>query len=80
MKTLERLIFRVGQKVKWSSRVHRFTGTVVAVVPAGESPGPIADLLGFPDQKFGGPRGQESYLVETEGRLYWPWAWKLEKV
>jgi hypothetical protein len=67
-------MFKVGDKVTWSSSDKEKTGVIVAVIPAD---GYVAQV--FPDIKKGGSawggglcRNHESYIVQVKKRYYWP--------
>lgn len=73
-------MFKVGDKVEWVSQSAGFTtrkqGEVVAIVPAGRSPG-LGFLERFNLQKYrcmfdGLFRDHESYLILVKTKLYWP--------
>jgi hypothetical protein len=75
-------LFKVGDKVTWSSQAngHRTTkvGTVVDVVPSGERPEwhkrAVEISSAWSRKNMSGPRKHESYLIVTHNpkRLYWP--------
>ena len=68
-------MFKVGDKVSWTSQsagvTKTKTGVVVEVLPAGCKTG----------RKFGAPRDHESYLVKVgrSEKLYWPRVCHLKK-
>lgn len=85
--------FNVGDKVRWESASGGYVkgkrGTVVCVVPAGESPSKYAkqcaEELGVKPVEVGLARGHSSYLVHVpgktargKGKLYFPLTQKLE--
>jgi len=80
--------FALGQTVQWTSSASGKTtskhGKIVAIIPAGAYPHPIAETLSSgkyslaPLRGFGLPRNEDTYLVAVEGigkaksKLYWP--------
>lgn len=83
--------FVLGQTVRWlshaSGRGLLKSGTIVAIVPTGQYPYPIASALGSGYslgllRGFGQPRSEETYLVavktgRSKPKLYWPRVSKL---
>jgi hypothetical protein len=70
--------FNVGDHVRWRARVDRPVreGIVVEVVARGRYPGRQHTTL----VPHGYYRETESYVVESEGRAFWPRVGNLERV
>ncbi len=79
-------MFKVGDKVYWSSQSRGFdtdkVGEVVAIVPAGQHIRPVrfVETYNVSAMGYGCPRDHESYLVavqtgktpQAKKSLYWP--------
>lgn len=68
----------IGDKVTWSSQSAGFyknkVGVVVALVPSRQSVNPVLASAGIRGRikNPGAARDHMSYVVRSEGRLYWP--------
>lgn len=71
-------VYDIGDVVEWTSHsksvLRTKRGTIKFIVPAGRS----AAVYGIRNPGF--PRNDVSYIVEVNGRLYWPRTVHLKKV
>lgn len=79
-KAIQSLVLRVGQQVKWRSgsngNFKTKKGKVVAIVAAGK----ILPKTKFPTlAKTATPRKQASYVIDVNGRFYFPRPTQLQK-
>lgn len=76
-------MFKIGDKVKWSSQAQGYSkikeGEVVQVVPSGERPDRERFIELYKHSGCGFGRSAESYVVRVKRKHYWPVASKLER-
>lgn len=74
--------FKVGDRVAWASQ-HRNSpvvereGRVVAVIPAGVRPDRERFAEALKNSDYARRRSVISYILESDGVQYWPYAWKI---
>lgn len=70
-------MFKVGDKVKWTSQSQGYKsekhGVVAAIIPAGKTVLSDAYTVRMPGQ----PRGHISYVIRVKNKHYWPLVSKL---
>lgn len=58
----------IGKRVSWTSNGVQKAGEITHVVPAGKTPSEVGAKV----KDAGGPRDHESFVVQANGKTYWP--------